>query len=173
MSKSRVVSVIALLFLLARFFPDNALARNLKCPNSVTDSIKLLQNADRMESKYISEGANKSKIFCSYAKLVTSPNPETSFNKVFNGAKTEVGKMYCLFWYFTKQRKSYELKKDTINQNAKITLVHACIVSTYSAKELISKIENGEMSHLLMVDYGEPIGGADIKASPKNAKGKK
>ncbi len=168
MHKAKVASVVIFILLgMTSLFPDNAAAKNLKCTISVADSIKLLQNTDRMESKYISEGADKSKIFCAYAKLVTSPDPETSFNKVFNGAKTEAGKMYCLFWYFANRRKIYEMKKTTLNQHAEIAFVHGCIKNSFSAKHLISQIESGEMSHLLMVDYGEPIGSADLKASTR------
>ncbi len=168
MREATGVLVVALLFLsMTSFFPDKASAKNLKCAISVADSIKLLQNTDRMESKYVWEGATKSKIFCAYAKLVTSPDPETSFNKVFNEAKTEAGKMYGLFWYFANRKKTYEMRKTTINQNVEIPFVHGCIKNTFSAKHLISQIESGEMSHLLMVDYGEPIGSADLKASTR------
>jgi hypothetical protein len=148
-SKNATTKALIIIAMVGIGLPSVLSAKEIDCDMSVTSSIQILQEAPRIESRQIGEGGEKSKIFCAFAKLSGAKDPALLFQKVFDGAKTEPGKLYCLIWYYTNRRDLYEIKKTTLNQNAKITLIQGCIVSTFTVKTLILRIEDGQLPQWL------------------------
>lgn len=115
-------------------------------------SKELIQNAHRIESKHVGDDGAISKLYLAYKVIANTKHPELQFNKVFNESKSEVGKIYCLIWFYENNKYLYNINKSKVNKNSEIEIKVHCIIDNYKIKDVLVMIENGELISRLRFD---------------------
>jgi hypothetical protein len=115
----------------------------------LSDAIKTLNNAVRVESKRIGEEGMESVIFKAYVFIRSSENAKDVFEEILKSSTLKVDTVYALMWAFENDRALYDRYKDSFKQDTTIEVMIGDLLFSYSLDEIRNNIESTSLNSLL------------------------
>ena len=118
----------------------------------LSDAIKTLNNAVRVESRLIGEEGMESVIFKAYAFIRSSENAKDVFEEILKSPTLKVDSVYALMWAFENDRALYDRCKDSFKQDASIEVMIGDLLFSYSLDEIRNNIESTHLDSSLSMN---------------------
>jgi hypothetical protein len=123
----------------------------------LSDAIKTLDNAVRVESRLIGEEGMESVIFKAYVFIHSSENAKCVFEGILKSPTLKVDTVYALMWAFENDRALYDRYKNSFKQDTTIEVMIGDLLFSYSLYEIRNNIESTNLGSSLSMNRDKKI----------------